>query len=143
MDKEKITIRPDLTVRMPDPGIYAVLGSEGIRSLVQEVYEVLALSAISSMFPQDSEALKAAADKSALFWIGICGGPPLYEEQIGPPRMKMRHQKFHINKEGRDVWVSCWMQILNKEIYRTALPEDYLNSLKYYIEDFSLWMINE
>ena len=74
----------------PHPDIYRLMGADGIRNLLRAVYRGLAASSISHLFPGSPAELEAAADKSALFFVGICGGPPLYEQTYGAPKMRQR-----------------------------------------------------
>jgi len=126
---------------LPNPGIYQTVGSQGIRELVRAVYARLGQSSIAGMFPP-AEALQAAADKSALFFIGICGGPSLYEQKYGSPRMRMRHQGFAITEEARQVWVCCWNAELENAVEVHGFPAEHLASFREYLESFSKWMVN-
>lgn len=145
MTREPLSPNPGLLpkVRLPDPGIYQRHGEATITALVETVYQLLARSPIAGMFPADPAALQAAARKSALFWITACGGPPLYEERHGPPRMKARHLPFAIGQAERDHWVACWDQVLDQAPERFGLDQAEAASLRHYVHDFSLWMINQ
>lgn len=128
-------------VRMPDPAIYAAIGHDGIQRMLRDLYRLLAKSPISGMFPAGEDELMAAADKSALFWTTMIGGPPLYQQKFGHPRMRQRHFPFHIDYEAREHWLACWYAVLeNAETY--GFPKEHLQSFRNYIDDFSEWMVN-
>lgn len=66
-------------VATPDSAIYATMGPDAIVALLEAFYAELAQSpTLRTMFPQTPDALKAAAHRSAAFFIGLVGGPPLY-----------------------------------------------------------------
>ncbi len=127
----------------PRPEIFAALGAEGIRNLLRRVYVELGQSSIASLFPSEPEALQAAADKSSLFFVGICGGPPLYEKKYGPPRMRLRHQPFAITDEARLVWLGCWEEVLKTAPETEGFPREHLDTFREYLTTFSRWMVNK
>lgn len=126
----------------PHPDIFRALGEAGIQQLLRRVYTRLGASSIASMFPPTPEALQAAADKSALFFVGICGGPALYEQRFGPPRMRMRHAPFTITDSARLVWLSCWEAELTQAPQTLGFPAEHLDSFRGYLISFSKWMVN-
>jgi len=133
---------PPITA-FPDPAIFQAMGAEGLRNLLRAVYRRLAASSIASLFPSDPEALQSAADKSSLFFVGICGGPPLYEQKFGPPRMRLRHQGFAITEEARTVWIGCWEETLRSAPEDFGFPADHLGTFREYLNSFSKWMVNQ
>lgn len=136
-----LTSPPAITT-FPDPGIYRALGSEGLRDLLRAVYARLGASSIAGLFPPTAEGLQAAADKSSLFFVGICGGPPLYERAYGAPKMRQRHAPFAITDEARLVWLSCWDEVLADAPATLGFPKEHLANFRDYLEKFSLWMVN-
>jgi len=126
----------------PHPDIYRVLGTDGLRNLLRVVYQKLGASSISALFPQDAGDLEAAADRSSLFFVGICGGPPLYEQQYGAPKMRMRHAGFTITEEARVVWLGCWEEVLKTAPETLGFPAEHLKSFREYLVTFSKWMVN-
>ena len=129
-------------VSLPDPGIYTALGQGGIEALVLAVYKLLAVSPIKAMFPADPAELEKSAVRSALFWVTACGGPPLYEQQVGPPRMRARHLKFTIDETSRRHWLDCWDVVLATAEADFGFPGPLLPSFRVYLESFSQWMVN-
>lgn len=132
---------PSITT-FPDPGIYRALGTEGLRNLLRAVYHKLGASSIAGLFPSDPVALQAAADKSSLFFVGICGGPPLYEQAHGSPKMRQRHAPFAITEEARLVWLRCWDEVLATAPETLGFPEEHRAGFQDYLTKFSLWMVN-
>lgn len=46
-------------------------------------------------------------------WLG---GPPLYSQERGHPRLRMRHIKFRIGPAERDAWMLCMRGALEETI---------------------------
>lgn len=122
----------------PPREIYGVLGEEGIRSLLRNHYNRLKTSSIRFLFPTEEEALMAAADRSADFFIQLLGGPPLFSQKHGPPRMRARHMPFEVTEEGRQEWLRCFQEALDDE----GFPEDYRQAFDRFLNSFSSWMVN-
>lgn len=127
---------------LPHPEIYEKLGHEGMNQLLAAVYRRLARSPIAALFPQDPDELEKAAHRSALFFVGICGGPPLYQMEFGHPRMRDRHMKFPIDEAARQAWISCWDAVLETAPQDLGFPREHLASLQEYLHTFSHWMVN-
>jgi len=122
----------------PSREIYAVMGDENIKAMLRDFYLKLGASAISGMFPRE---LVQASEKSALFFIGLLGGPPLYMQTYGPPRMRARHLPFRITDAHRREWLSCFDAVLEHP-ERYNFPQQHLEGFKKFLEGFSAWMVN-
>jgi len=133
---------PPPVTRFPHPDIYKAMGTDGIRDLLRAVYRGLGASSIADLFPQTEEALQAAADRSSLFFVGICGGPPLYEQAHGAPKMRLRHAGFAITDQARVVWLGCWEEVLKTAPTKFGFPQAHLDSFREYLVSFSKWMVN-
>ena len=96
-------------VARPSREIFEQMGELNIFRMSEDFYRELEQSAIRPMFPED---MGAASKKQAMFLVGILGGPPLYQERIGPPRMRARHIPFHIDEPARQTWLACFKKIL-------------------------------
>jgi len=48
--------------------------------------------------------------------VGVLGGPQLYVEKYGHPRLRARHLPFSIGKSERDQWLMCMDQALDEQI---------------------------
>lgn len=122
------------------PSLYATLGSEGLYTLSREIYQLLGQSRIAEMFPKGDE-LQAASERQAEFLIGILGGPPVFMQKHGHPRMRARHLPFRIDEAARQEWLRCFRTALgNGAAY--GLSGDQAGELISWIEAFSAWMVN-
>lgn len=119
--------------------IYALMGEEKIFQLIEDFYFELEQSSIRSMFPAD---MKAAAHKSATFFVFLLGGPPLYQQKHGAPMMRKRHLAFQIDEEARQVWLECFRKTLIDADKKYNFPMDHLEGFWTFLEKFSRWMVN-
>jgi len=123
----------------PSREIYAAMGQENITRMFEDFYVELEKSAIRAMFPAD---MRAAARKSAAFYIGLFGGPPLYQQRYGNPMMRARHLPFPINQAARDEWLACFERVLRDAPAQYNFPPESLGGFREFLRDFSLWMMN-
>lgn len=59
---------------------------------------------LRSMLPAST---KNTRRKFAMYLSGWLGGPALYEEKWGHPRLRMRHLPFQIGTSEAEEWVRC------------------------------------
>lgn len=99
---------------------YALLGGEPeatatIRQLVETFYDIMdadpKAAGIRAMHPND---LTSAREKLFMFLTGWTGGPQLYIERYGHPRLRMRHMPFKIDESARDQWMYCMIQAMHQ-----------------------------
>jgi hemoglobin len=93
---------------------YELLGGEvALRALVDRFYDLMdlekAYAGIRVMHPQN---LDTSREKLFLFLSGWMGGPDLFVQQFGHPRLKARHLPFPIGVSERDQWLQCMRQAL-------------------------------
>ena len=62
------------------------------------------------------------------FRYGWLGGPQLYVEKFGHPRMRARHLPFSIGIEERDQWLYCMAQALKKMDLEPLFAEQLMAS---------------
>lgn len=110
---------------------YEALGGEaGVRRLVDRFYELMdtlpQARGIRALHPED---LQSSRDKLFKFLSGWLGGPPLYIEQYGHPRLRARHLPFPIGEEDRDAWLLCMTQALTEGGIEPALSDHLFGAL--------------
>lgn len=44
--------------------------------------------------------------------MGWLGGPPLYEQEFGHPRLRARHLPYAIASAERDQWMACMVRAM-------------------------------
>ena len=122
-----------------DPQIYAKMGEDRIYQMLEDFYSELEKSSIRHLFPQD---MKEASHRSAAFFVFIMGGPPLYQQQFGSPRMRQRHLAFAIDEEARQVWLSFFKKVLQNADKKYQFPMEHMESFWRFLDQFSAWMVN-
>jgi hemoglobin len=91
------------------PTVYERLGGDaGVRRLVHRFYalmdELPEARDVRRLHPAD---LSGSEDKLFKFLSGWFGGPPLYVQERGHPRLRMRHHPYPIRINERDQWLRC------------------------------------
>ena len=110
--------------------------------MLDAVYQELGASPISHLFPQGAAALKRASEKSAAFFVQILGGPRLYSDQYGPPKMRARHLAFAIDEQAKEHWLRCFFSVLEEAPERFGFPEKDMAAFKGWLGEFAAWMVN-
>jgi len=108
--------------------------------MMSDFYKELEQSEIRHLFPPNMEE---ASKKSALFFIGLFGGPPLHMQKFGSPRMRARHLPFEIDEAARQVWLKCFEKTLEEAEVKYAFPSQHLQGFKDFLKSFSSWMVNK
>lgn len=106
---------------------YDVLGGEKtIRKICHHFYLVMnqkpEFKTIRDMHPAN---LQSSEDKLFMFLSGWLGGPQLFVEKFGHPRLRARHLPFKIGKEERDQWVLCMVHAFDE----VGVPEPQRSQL--------------
>lgn len=90
-------------------------GEDGVRQLVTYFYQEMSSNAESKTIRDMHAAnLSEVEDKLFMFLSGWLGGPSLFIEKFGHPRLRARHLPFTIGIEERNQWLQCMDQALNK-----------------------------
>jgi hemoglobin len=90
-------------------------GIENIRLLVETFYDIMdsdtKVVQLRSIHQAD---LTEAREKLFMFLTGWTGGPQLYIERYGHPRLRARHLPFAIGETERDQWMYCMISAMHK-----------------------------
>ncbi|MCR9215938.1 MAG: group II truncated hemoglobin [bacterium] len=84
----------------------AIGGDSGVRGLVEAFYDRIRdeSTLLRDMHPPDD---RESREKLYEFLSGWLGGPQLYIEKRGHPRLRMRHMPFAVSQEAVDEWLRC------------------------------------
>ena len=83
-------------------------GEEKVRELVDRFYDLMdELDEAKELRAMHAKSLKASREKLFLFLSGWLGGPDLYVQKYGHPRLRARHMPFSIGVQERDQWMLC------------------------------------
>ena len=96
--------------------LYELIGGEsGLRALVDRFYDLMDTSPEASKIRAfHAKSLKQSREKLFMFLSGWSGGPQLYMEKFGHPRLRMRHLPFSIGTVERDQWLGCMHKALDE-----------------------------
>ncbi len=122
--------------------IFPAMGEEAIFRMIRDFYGKLSESSIGHMFAADAEGLAAEAEKSGAFFVFLLGGPPLYQQRYGPPRMRQRHLAIEIDEAARQEWLRCFGDVLEDATERYNFPAEHLEGFIEFLVKFSAWMVN-
>lgn len=117
--------------------LFDELGGESIiRRLVDRFYDLMdqlpQAKGIRGLHPAD---LGESRDKLFEFLTGWSGGPPLYVQKYGHPRLRMRHMPFPIAEAERDAWMLCMREAL-ADVIEDATLRERLDGQFAHIADF-------
>ncbi len=109
---------------------YALLGGDkAVRALVDRFYDLMELEpAYADIRRLHQPDLAHARDKLYWFLSGWLGGPNLYVERLGHPRLRARHLPFAIGLRERDQWMACMNQAMAEQGVDDALRQKLLQA---------------
>lgn len=115
----------------PKPSVYERIGGEAtIRQLVSRFYALMdtlpEAHGIRKLHPQD---LSSSEQKLFMYLSGYLGGPNLYIEQFGHPRLRARHMPFPIDADARDQWLMCFNLAIAEAVPDEALRKAILKPI--------------
>jgi hemoglobin len=85
-----------------------------IRQLVETFYDVMESDPKAAPIrAYHAKDLTEAREKLFMFLTGWTGGPQLYIERYGHPRLRQRHMPFSIGEAERDQWMYCMISAMN------------------------------
>jgi hemoglobin len=92
-------------------------GEPAVRALVQRFYELMdTLPEAYGVRKLHAKNLSGSGEKLYLYLTGWLGGPQLYVEKFGHPRLRQRHLPFAIGGTERDQWLLCMRQAMQEQI---------------------------
>ena len=120
---------------------YKLMGGEVVlRRLVECFYGLMDEDpdyfGIRKLHPQE---LNSSRQKLFMFLSGWTGGPSLYVEKYGEPRLRSRHLPFSIGITERDQWLSC----MNSAMEKIGLEIQLRKSLMLAFEQTADFMRNQ
>lgn len=110
-------------------------GEDGVRRLVHRFYQLMDALPEAKGIRGMHEDLPRAEEKLFMFLSGWLGGPPLYTEKYGHPRLRMRHMPFAIAESERNQWMLCMNQALADTVEDKPLRAEISTAL-YKVADF-------
>ena len=99
-------------------------GDAGVRALVDAFYDRMDLEeAFAGIRRLHPPSLDGSRDKLYWYLSGWLGGPSMYVERFGHPRLRARHLPFPIAESERDQWLACMRLAMGAVQMRDDLAE--------------------
>ena len=114
-------------------------GEPAVRRLVKRFYELMdTLPEAYGIRKLHQANLSSAEEKLFMFLCGWLGGPQLYVEKFGHPKLRARHLPFPVGSDEAEQWMLCMRQamaeVISDEGLRSALDKS-LNDLAYHMRN--------
>ena len=111
-------------------------GTEKIRQLVETFYDIMETDPKAAPIrAYHAKDLTEAREKLFMFLTGWTGGPQLYIERYGHPRLRQRHMPFSIGESERDQWMYCMIKAMQSLDINDKLMKNLAEQL-YGVADF-------
>lgn len=130
--------------RNPNEKFYKAIGGEdGMRTLMYNFYDKIYESDIAHFFPQDEDEFEKIKVKNTKFFIQICGGPKVYEQESAGMELNefmiRLHDDFSINEKARIEWLGTMREALQEvDGVEDRILEDFWS----YLDSFSKLTVN-
>jgi hemoglobin len=105
--------------------------------LVDHFYDAVEQDPI--LRPMYPESLEESRLHLALFLSQFFGGPPVYSEKRGHPRLRARHLPFVIDRKERDAWVKHMLAAIEA----TGIDEPARAHMEQYFQEAATFLINQ
>ena len=127
----------------PAKEFYEALGFDGMQKLMYNFYDKIYESEIAHFFPQDEDEFHEIKVKNTKFFIQICGGPKVYEDEAKGMElneyMVRIHDDFSITEKSRYEWLGTMEDALREcDEVSQELKDDFWD----YLEKFSKLTVN-
>ena len=117
----------------PEPvSVYERLGgAPALHRLVNRFYELMdELPEAYTARKIHPESLTGSAESLFEFLSGWFGGPPLYSNKKGHPRLRMRHAPYAIGPVERDEWMLCMRMALTEQVEDAGLRDSLIETFQ-------------
>ncbi|KQV83700.1 group II truncated hemoglobin [Rhizobium sp. Root1220] len=102
----------------------AIGGQETVRALAHRFYELMdTLPEARHVRAVHPPTLDGSEEKFYEYLTGYLGGPPLYTDKRGHPRLRSRHFVAEIGPVERDEWLVCFRRALDETVANPKLRE--------------------
>ena len=107
-------------------------GQKAITQLVDDFYHVMETDpkARECLLTHQGRDLAVAGEKLKAFLAGWLGGPQLYMEKYGHPRLRARHHIFTIGTVEAQQWLYCMEEALKKSTIDHASQQQMMEAFR-------------
>ncbi|MFD2165829.1 group II truncated hemoglobin [Thalassotalea euphylliae] len=120
---------------------YILIGEEaGTRALANAFYDEMESNIhLKELLDIHELPLDGIRQKVFEYLSGWLGGPPLFEEKYGHPRLRQRHLHVAVTRKQAELWMLCMTNALNKTVEHEPLKRE----LKQKFGQLAAHMINQ
>ncbi len=122
----------------------AIGGEEGMRELMYDFYDKIYESDIAHFFPQNEDEFEEIKVKNTKFFVQICGGPKVYEDEAQGmdlnEYMIRIHDDFSITEKSRVEWLGTMREALKDKAQH--VPIELIKEFWSYLDNFSKLTVN-
>ena len=106
-------------------------GAPALHRLVNRFYELMdELPEAHTVRQMHPESLAGSAESLFEFLSGWFGGPPLYSNRKGHPRLRMRHLPYPVGPVERDEWMLCMRLALTDQVEEVRLRDALIETFQ-------------
>ncbi len=107
-------------------------GNSVVEKLVDDFYSIMRTDpkASNCLKAHEGRDMKESAEKLKAFLSGWLGGPQLYLEKFGHPRLRMRHSPFAIGELEATEWLYCMDKALKESTIDPVLQIQLLDAFR-------------
>ena len=121
--------------------IYQLLGEPVLTAIVAGFYRrVPGDPILGPMYPPAD--LAGAEHRLRTFLVYRFGGPPVYLQERGHPRLRMRHMPFRVDQAARDRWMELMMASVDEQVAARKVTADHRAYLETFLGDIATFLIN-
>lgn len=111
---------------------YLIFREQGLKLLVSDFYRIMeqdpyAKDCLALHQLENGKVLASSQEKLFCFLSGWLGGPQLFIQKYGAPKMRARHLRFDIGVKEKEQWLYCMSKALeshpNKKLNKKAKQE--------------------
>jgi hemoglobin len=107
-------------------------GEKTVRELVDRFYDIMdEQEELATLRQLHAKSLRMSREKLFLFLSGWLGGPNLYVEKYGHPRLRARHLPFSIGIEERDQWLECMKSAMQQIAIDESLQKELFQAFSH------------
>jgi hemoglobin len=105
--------------------LYVKIGKQRLRQTIENFYDIIFNeSSIRHLFKGDKIEIQ---EKQILFLTQFLGGPQLYSETHGHPKMRLRHMPHEIDEAAKDEWLRCMKKAIDSMNFENNLGDALYN----------------
>lgn len=108
-------------------------GQVVVDKLVEDFYHIMSTDPVAKdcFATHAGRDMEETAVKLKYFLSGWLGGPPLYMETYGHPRLRMRHNPFVIGAKESEQWLYCMKKALEQSTIKAEHQTEMMTAFEH------------